>query len=220
MKRLCILHIFSLVFLTTLLASPTDSVSTVYRDGEFVTYCQVLVKASDSISRTIVNDFIYQNRYDLDALFGWAFKGLNLRKEKSGLMVINYKSTEYNKEKNFIKTKIDLIIPNVITFPDILMYSRLTKKEMSNGETSMTSESLYPNSVMKKTVSTLSIIPIKKEETWYKLESHIRFGKFFDFFITQKRFRQIMQWRLNKLLNNLRIEAERRENLKNRNKGR
>jgi len=212
MKKICVLHLLILFSLSALLATPTDSISTVYRDGKFVTYCQVWVRASDSISRTIVDDFIYQNRYDLDALFGWAFKGLNLRKEKSGLLVINYKSTEYNKEKNFIKTKVDLIIPKVITFPDILMYSRLTKSEMFNGETRMTSESLYPNAFMKKTVSIFSVIPNKNMGTWYTLETQICFGKFFDLFITQKRFRQIMEWRLNKLLNNMRIEAERREN--------
>lgn len=39
---------------------------------------------------------------------------------------------------------------------------------------------------------------------------HIRFGWFFNIFITQKRYRDIVEWRMQGFMNNMRDEAERR----------
>ena len=64
-------------------ASPTDSISTFYKDGEFTTFSQVWVNASDTICNAVSRDYDFQMRYNLDGLFPWALKGMNLRKEKN-----------------------------------------------------------------------------------------------------------------------------------------
>ena len=87
MKKYCFLILFFLTSTIASQASTLDSISTVYKNGEFITYSQVWVNASDSISNTVAGDFVYQMHYNLDALFGWALKGMNLRKEKNELMV-------------------------------------------------------------------------------------------------------------------------------------
>ena len=209
--HLILLFIFCIEF--TILASPTDSISTVYLDGEFITYCQVLANASDSISNSVVNDFDYQMRYNLDGLFGWALKGLNLRKEKDDLIIFYFKTTSYNKNTKIIRGIGDVIIPNIITFPDIIVDSKLSKKRYKNGKSEVNIDLLYSNGFMKKMFGTFTVIPKKENGTLYIFENKVRFGWFFDIFITQKRFKTIMEWRLKRFVHNLKDEAERREKL-------
>jgi hypothetical protein len=205
--------LFVLSISSTSLATPTDSISTVYRDGEFVTYCQVWVKASDSISNSVANDFDTQMRYDLDGLFGWAFKGLNLRKEKKDLMLFYFKSTNFNKETGVIRGKGDVIITDMITYPNIIVDCKLSKKNYTSGKSEFYIDLLYSNGFIKKMYATFTVVPKKEVGTWYISENHVRFGWFFDFFITQSRFKTIMEWRLKRFVNNLKTEAEHREKL-------
>jgi len=210
MKNPGILIFLFLFPILTLGATPTDSISTTYRDGEFVTYCQVWVRTSDSISHSVTNDFVHQMRYDLDALFGWALKGMNLRREKNDLMVFDFKSTSFNKETGVIRGVGDVIVPNVTSIPNIIVESRLTQRQLSNGKKDIYIDLLSSNVLLKKMFGTFSVIPRKNRGAWYTLETHVRFGWFFNVFITQKRFKTIMEWRLKKFVNNIKVEAERR----------
>ena len=207
-------NILSLLFLTivfTLNATPLDSISTVYKNGEFITYSQVWVDASDSISNKVSNDFVYQMHYNLDALFGWALKGMNLRKEKNELMIFYFKSTSYNKENHVIRGIGDVIVPGIITFPNIIIDSRLTERKYTSGKSTINIDLLYSDGFLKKMFGTYTILPKRNNASMFTLETHIRFGWFFNIFITQNRFKKIMEWRLKKFVHNLRDEAERRE---------
>lgn len=211
MKRSFILFLIFLSYTLPTVASPIDSISTVYKDGEFITYSQVWVAASDSISNDVTNDFDYQMHYNLDALFGWALKGLNLRKEKNELMIFYFKSTTYNKDTHVIRGVGDVIVPGIITFPNIIVDSRLTDRKIKNGKRAITIDLLYSDGFLKKMTGTFSVYPKKSKACLYTMETHIKFGWFFNIFITQHRFKQIMEWRLKKFVHNLKTEAERRE---------
>jgi len=211
MKKSCFLILFLLAIVTSSKASSLDSISTIYKNGEFITYCQVRVDASDSISNTVTKDFVYQMHDNLDALFGWALKGMNLRKEKNELMVFYFKSTKYNKETHTVRGIGDVIVPGVITFPNIIVDSRLTEKRFTNGKSTVDIDLLYSDGFLKKMYGIFTVIPKRNNTSLFTLETHIRFGWFFNIFITQHRFKQIMEWRLKKLVHNLRDEAERRE---------
>ncbi len=207
--------IFFLFFLSIVLranASAVDSTSTVYKDGEFVTYNQVMVHASDSISNVVTNDFDYQMHYNLDALFSWALKGLNLRKEKNELMEFYFKSTSYNKDTHVIRGIGDVIVPGIITFPHIIVDSKLTETNFTNGKKSIHIDLLYSDGFLKKMFGTFTVLPKKNNTAQFNMETHIRFGWFFNIFITQNRFKKIMEWRLKRFVHNLKDEAESREN--------
>ena len=211
MKNRTILFLFFLIITTTSKASAPDSISTVYKNGEFITYSQVWVDASDSISNGVTSDFVYQMHNNLDALFGWALKGLNLRKEKNELMVFYFKSTNYNKETHTIRGVGDVIVPGIITFPNIIVDSRLTEKKYTNGKSTVNIDLLYSDGFLKKMYGTFTVIPRRNNTSFFILETHIRFGWFFNIFITQSRFHKILEWRLKKFVHNLKDEAERRE---------
>lgn len=211
MKKSIFLISFSFLLVISTKASSTDSISTVYKNSEFVTYCQVLVNASDTISNTVLKDFEYQMCYNLDALYGWGLKGMNLRKEKSELMMFYFKSTSFNNKTAVLKGVGDVIVPGVITIPDINVYSKLSSLRYANGKKSINMDLISSSGFIKKMNTSFSLIPLNGKGVWYTLEAHIRFGWFFDIFITQSRFKSIMEWRLKRFIHNLKDEAERRE---------
>ena len=209
-NRTILLFLFLLIIFKTK-ATPQDSISTVYKDGEFITYSQVWVNASDSISNRVSNDFVYQMHYNLDELFGWALKGMNLRKEKNELMIFYFKSTSYNKESHIIRGIGDVIVPGIITFPNIIIDSRLSERKFTTGKSTINIDLIYSDGFLKKMFGRFTIIPKRNNASLFTLETHIRFGWFFNIFITQNRFKKIMEWRLKKFVHNLKDEAERRE---------
>jgi hypothetical protein len=211
MRSLLIILLINISFLMTLQASPTDSISTSYKNGEFVTYSQVWVNASDSISYNTAKDYDNEMRYNLDALFSWALKGMNLRKEKNELMMFYLKSTTFDNETNVIKGLGDAIIPGIITFPNIVVESQLSTKNFSNGKRAFYLNMLNAKGFIKSMNNSFYVIPTKNKGTWYIQEVHVHFGWFFGIFITKNRFKSIMEWRLQRLVHNLRDEAERRE---------
>ncbi len=214
-------HIFGLPLLflltTSVFASPLDSISSVYKNGEFVTYCQVFVNAPDTICNKVSMDFDSQMRYNLDGLFSWALKGMNLRKERNELMMFYFKSTSFNKETNVIRAVGDVIVPGIITIPNIFVDSKITSKKYVNGKSTVYLDLQGSNGFMKNMNNSFSVIPKNEKGVWYTLESHVRFGWFFDIFITQNRFKAIMEWRLKRFIHNLKDEAEKRQKKSNSN---
>jgi hypothetical protein len=70
MKKLLLL--LSLFFLVSAknLAISKDSISTLYTNGEFKTYCVLAINASDSVVNSVVNTFVQQMCYEKDYLNG------------------------------------------------------------------------------------------------------------------------------------------------------
>ena len=211
MNKYLFLILCFLLPLLHLKASPTDSISTFYKDGEFTTYSQVWVNASDTICNAVSKDYDYQMRYNLDGLFSWALKGMNLRKEKNELMMFYFKSTSFNKETSVLRGIGDVVVPGVITIPNIYVDCKLTGKPNSTGRNTVYLNLLSSNGFIRNMNNSFSIIPAKNKGNWFVLETHVKFGWFFNIFITQNRFKIIMEWRLKRFIHNLREEAERRE---------
>jgi len=211
MGKSTVLIIIFLTVLRALSASPVDSISTTYNDGEFTTYSQVWVNATDTICNAVSKDYDYQMRYNLDALLPWALKGMNLRKEKKELMMFYFKSTSFNKETSVLRGIGDVLVPGVITIPNIYVDCKLTGKQAATGRSTVYLNLLSSNGFIKNMNNSFSIIPSKSKGNWFILETHVKFGWFFNIFITQNRFKIIMEWRLKRFIHNLKDEAERRE---------
>jgi len=212
MKKLAILLLLLVSFTLHAWSSPTDSISTVYSDGEFVSYCQVSVNASDSISNVVISKFTHQMCYDLDGLFKWGLKGMRLDDGKTELLLFDFKTTTYNKKTCVLRAMGDVIVPGFTTIPNLYIDSKLSQKTYSNGRRDVRLDLYSANTFLKKMVGVCSYIPKGKNKTaYYILETHIRFGWFFDLFVTQKRYKKILEWRLKKLVHNVKEESEKRQ---------
>jgi len=196
-------------------SSNVDSISTVYKDGEFVSYSQIRVYASDSVSNVVINQFVNQMCYDLDGLYKWGLKGMHLDNEKDELLVFDFKTTAYNTKSNILKGGGDVIVTGITKIPNIYIYTKLSEKTHSNGRKDVHLDLATQNALLKKLNGVFSYVPFKNKSGYYVLETHIKFGWFFNIFITKSRYKKIMEWRIKQLIRNLKEESEKRErNLK------
>lgn len=206
---LFVLFLF-VVFQST--AENRDTVYTTYKDKTFTTKCVVSVNASKEVMNNVIDDYMYQVKYDLDKLYEWALKGLKLRKESDDLLIFNFKSTKYNERTDLIRATGDVEVPRVINFPDIHVDSKWTKTVVSD-RTNVLIDVKYSDAFLKKTTGHLYMMPNGKQCV-LTLQTNVEFGWFFNVFITRSMFRNIMEWRFEKLLNNVKIEAEKRQKLR------
>lgn len=214
MKKIYIIFLFFLCKGVFVFSIPTDSISTKYINGEYLTYCQVWVNSPKDVMSEVVKDLEHQTKYDLEALFCWAFVGLNLRLEKDEFIEFNLKSTKYNSKTGLIRSTADVIVPYLITFPNVHIDSKLEYVPLKDGRVKVNIIVLYSDAFLKKTIGVFYLIP-KTNGCWISLETRVKFGWFFDIFITQSKFKSIMEWRFIRLMHNIKDEAERRNKLQN-----
>lgn len=212
MKRTIILNVFCLIVLCSVKSSSKDSISTIYSDGRFYTYCQMGTNVPDSISNRVVSQFVTQMCYDLDGLFKWGLKGMSLANGKDELLKFDFKKTEYDKKTFILRGIGDVIVPGVTTFPNIFVDSKLTQTKLNNGQRKVQLNLVGKNAFIKSMKGVFSFVPKGKNSTgYYLLESNIEFSWFFNVFVTQKKYKKIMEWRLRQLVLNIKEESEKRE---------
>ena len=135
---------------------------------------------------------------------------IQIKQEKKKLIVFNFKSATYDAKNDLIKCVGDVKIPGIISFPDIHVDSRMTKSYLKNGNTRVRIEVMYSDAFLKETSGLFYAIPEKEKGNWITLETKVKFGWFFNVFITQPLFRSIMEWRFHQMMINIRNEAENR----------
>jgi len=203
---------FCFVWIISSYATPADSISTVYKNGEFITYCQLSDNVSDSISNEMINKFVYQMCYDLDGLFSWGLKGMNLARNKDELLRFDFKTTKFDKKTSILRGIGDIIVPRITTFPNIYIDCRVTQKKYSNRCRDVRLDLITANPFIKKMSGVYTFSPKGRNKTGnYILETHIQFNWFFDIFITQYRYKKIIEWRIRKIVQNMKEESAKRE---------
>lgn len=208
MNKFIFVTFMFLSFSLSSFAYTKDTISTTYKNGEYLTYTKVWVNAAPLVMDQVIDIFLYQTRYDLDALMLWGLKGLKLRSEKDEIIVFNFKTTEYDKKNDLIKATGEVIVPKVISFPEIHVNSKMSKKAFDDGKINVDINVLYSDAFLSKTTGNFNMIPLNEKGCYITLETRVRFGWFFNIFITKYTFTHIMEWRFKTLMNNLRDEAE------------
>lgn len=212
MKGKIQLLILILILGMSLQASPADSISTTYKDHEFITYYRLGTTIPDSISNEVINKFVNQMCYNLDELFKWGLKGMSLANNKDELLIFDFKETRFDRKTNILKGIGDVVVTGVTKFPNICIESKVTQRKFSNGNRDIRLDMVTPNPFIKTLNGVFTFIPKNRNRNgFYVLQTHIRFGWFFDIFITQSRYKKIMEWRIKQLVRNMREEAEKLE---------
>lgn len=211
MYKRIILICISVWHLQFVFSSPNDSISTQYSKGVFTSYCQLSVSASDSVVNAVVNQFVKQMCYDIKGLFKWGLKGMSLENEKDELLVFDFKRTEYSKQTGILKGIGDVVVPGVTTIKDISVDSKLTLRTYTSGKREVKLDLAKSNMFIKTMSGSFYFVPKGDHKTGYlQIRTNISFSWFFDVFITQKRYKSIMEWRLRQVLLNVRDEAKKR----------
>ncbi len=194
------------------LAAANDSISTRYVKGEFISYCSVDANAPMAVGDSVVEDLVDQITSDYEQLFTWAFKGLGQQGEddERDEVVLIVKQSTFDKMSGLCHMVVDIDVPHVTKFSDVPINSRVLQTKLADGTTRVDVDIYYSNAVLKKAYGTFFVKKLAENRIEMSVEIHVRFGWFFNIFITQRRFRNIVEWRMQGFMNNLREEAEKR----------
>lgn len=209
-NRIFLLFFFISLFLPSF-ASSSDSTWTVYKDGEFTTQCQLRFKASNHVVAD-VSDYLVGDFHDAPGhLFTWALRDLGLQDKKNNELIIIFKSSNNDEKTGITHGVFDIEVPNITTFKDIKVDAKVLKTKFNNGITKVTADIAYSTLLLDKAYCVLNIIPQKNNEQLFVTNVKIKFGWFFNIFITKKRYKSIVEWRVKKFTENMKTECELRQ---------
>lgn len=193
------------------MALPIDTTFTVYKNGEYTTQCQRKVKSSNKVSSEVtdylVSDFHNSPRH----LFDWALKDLGLQETKNNELIIVFKSSNHDFKTGITHGIVDIEVPNITSFKNIKVDAIVSKTKYQNGTGKVTANIAYSSLLLDKAYGYITVIPQKNNEQLYITNFKIKFGWFFNIFITQNRYKKIVEWRIKKFTENMKSESEMRE---------
>jgi hypothetical protein len=189
-------------------AASADSITTIYQDGEFKSRCHVIVRATETNVCEVEDKLLYDFHNTPGNLFNWALKDLGLQEKKRNDIIFILKSSVTDKKSNVTHGKFDIIIPLVTTFNNVIVDAIVSKTKCNNRENSVTAEIIYSSLLLKHGVGILTIIPVKNNEFLFTTNVSIKFGWFFNIFITRRRYKSIVEWRIKKFTENMKVECE------------
>ncbi|MEI6752754.1 MAG: hypothetical protein WCK78_06255 [Paludibacter sp.] len=200
------------VFLcANLYALGNDSISTVYQDGEFVTQYQLRLKVSTKVSAEVTDYFVNDFHNSPGNLFNWALKDLGLQNKNNELIII-FKSSVNDDKTKITHGVFDIVVPGVITFNGIKVAALVFKNKNISGIQKISANIIYSDLLLKNATGIITIIPQSNNEQLLTTYVKIKFGWFFNLFITKKRYKSIVEWRIKKFTENIRVECIKRQN--------
>ena len=106
--------------------------------------------------------------------------------------------------------KTDIEVPGLTTYKDISLESRVLKQHLPSGEVRVDVDIFYSNAFLKKAYGTYHVVPLTDNKVLLCMNTYIKFGWFFDLFITNRRYKNLMEFRIIKFMNNMSNESEKR----------
>ena len=208
MKRLLISLIILFVFFTNSNAISIDSISTTYKDGVFNTQYLTKARVSSEIVNFVTDNLVSDFHNSSSELFNWALKDLGLQNEGNELIII-LKSSFHDVKTNITHGIFDIEVPYIKTFKDVKV-NAIVSKSTNNGVVKVNAHIIYSSLLLDYCLATLYVIPQKNKELYFYTDVKIKFGWFFNIFITKRRYQNIVEWLVKKFTQNMKEECEKR----------
>ena len=213
MKKQFILLLLLLSFLMPLMAITDDSIKTVFQDGQYKTQYKIRVKASEIIASEMANYLLNDFHNTPDNLFNWALKDLGLQDKKKNDIIFILKLSKTDIKTGITYGQFDIIIPYFTTFKNVKVNAIVSMDKYNNGEMKIIANIIYSSLLLKYALGTVTIVQQKNNELLFITNVSIKFGWFFNIFITRNRYKSIVEWRIKKFTENLKKECEQRQNV-------
>jgi hypothetical protein len=211
MKKSVILAVFIINFCSVFAKCGSDSTWTKYSDGEFFSTTRTSVISSFATAQSVENDFINQFNTNFQQLFSWAFKDIGEQKDESkNAFLIEIKSTEFDKMSGISSVITDVVVPKVKTFKDVIIRSKITQNGDNKTHSTVFIDIYYSNMLLKKAYGTFFVEKCSNNEVKLTATISVRFGWFFNIFVTKKVYKNVVEWRLKQILLNIKEEIENR----------
>ena len=201
------LCLFSLISASA--ASATDAILTTYKDGEFKTVYETKIRTSNKTASDVADYLVSDFHNSPGHLFQWAFKDLGLQNKNNEIIIID-KSANTDPRTGITHGVFDVVVPHFKTFRNVKVDAIVSKTQYGNGEIKVTANIIYSSLLMKNAVGIVTFLPQRNNEMLLVTNAGIRFGWFFNIFITKGRYKSIVEWRIKKFAENLKAECEKR----------
>lgn len=202
-------------------------ITSVYANKTYTTVCAVPVDAPAEVSDTIFARFVKDFQSSPDALFDWALYGTGAQDdEEKNAFLLEYKETVYVPEDNYGRITVDVIIPGLTRIKDIVLagtvidekdsivynpqlcIDSLNMSNIPNWNRHFYIDVMYSGNLLERGFGNIYIIPIDSTHSAFLMDMNLKYGWFFKIFITMKVYRNSVEWRINRYMNNLKRVAE------------
>ena len=186
------------------------AVFTTYTNKIYHSQCEVMIDAPLEVVNKTVDDFIYDMQTDIRHLGEWAFKCTG---EEGGhdsdrdAIALVYKETFYDPAQKYGYITIDVKVPALRTFRDIKISSWMRDTTIYDVRHAGVDID-YSGSLLKMANGTFHVKSVNEDLTSLTLDLNVKFGFFFNLFVTRRVYRNVLEWRLQQIMNNIREYAE------------
>lgn len=198
-----------------------------YANKTYSTVCAVPVDAPVEVSDSIFVRFIHDFQTSPDALFDWALYGTGTQDDQEkNAFLLEYKETVYIPEENYGRIKTDIIIPGFTRIKDIvldgvvldesrplvynpdLIVDSIGMHNIPHWTRHFDIDVTYSGKLLEHGYGNLFIIPVDETHSAFMMDINLKYGWFFNLFINMKVYRNSVEWRVNRYMNNLKRVAE------------
>lgn len=210
MKKIYLGLILVLVCVFNIQTISADSIQSVYANGEFQTHYQRHTLSTPPIATDVANYLESDFHKAPSHLFEWALKDLGLQNKNNELIIILKSSTD-DPKTGITHGIFDIIVPHFTTFKDVKVDAIVSKSKYTNGSIKVVANIIYSSLLLKNAQGVITFIPQKNNDLVLVTDVKINFGWFFNFFITKRRYKSIVEWRIKKFTENIADECELRQ---------
>lgn len=194
-----------------------------YSSGVFRSDASVDVSCSRDAINLVMDSLLADFAREPEHLFVWAFYGTGVQDESapSDAFILQYDSVIYHPEKEQLNLYLSILVPHFKDIHGIEVEARLTDNRRINGIAPKEKTGVgynanrvinfrvrYSGKLLKELHASLTMVPSDSGKQKLYLKTHCEFGSFFNLFITQKMYRNVVEWRLEQFLLNLQRTAE------------
>jgi hypothetical protein len=163
------------------------------------------------------NKFCYQFQACPDSLFPWAYAGtaeepttVKKTKESRDAIQLRYKDRVYDAKNKTGDVAIDIYVLGVRWWKDTHLGTKYRLLRPANAQYPLTAHmtATYSGSLLEGGDFVMRLEPISENQTRVHYEFRLVFGKVLSTFISDKTWRNAIEWRLETILENLVEHAE------------
>jgi len=203
-KIIYILLIFNI--LSFVLNAQKANSNTVYKKGIFTTTVVCSFNSTQNNVNKAVNNFITQYKTNLKALFPWALKGVKLQGENDDFIEFNIKSHLF--ENQIVMGKMDISVKLLGKKYKDVGYKVKIEKIKGTQDVTEISYFLYDcEEVIEQAKGIFTITHLDTNSYECKLIVNTQLKKFYNTVLSQKMFRENLEWRFRKFVENMAISV-------------
>lgn len=183
-------------------------IATTYSGRTFHTEKTFPVEAPADSVNVVIDRFVYELQTDPDLLFEWVFAGTGTQGDtvKDALQLV-FHETRYVPEEKHGYLNMDIKTNGKVRFKDMVLETWAVDS-IRNTTRDLAIKMDVSSRLIDDAMINFHITPTSPTTSLIAFDSHIKFGWFFNLFISQRRYRNVIEWRFDLFLENLRRYIE------------